>query len=402
MIRFVWIWKIIFRCVMFILCIQSEIFNIVNSVKVSFSCLNRTAGFYADTDAGCKIYYTCDEYGNKFTYHCPEETAFRQDALICDHAHLVHCEKPISSTLKEYNEKPEETKDDDSSYSKDKSRSLFPSFPMTRLMKTNNEVGYKFIPNSDRLFKNLDKTIENKAIDSFYPSNYNNVTTNFETNAGTRYMIDEYDKNGLKKNESFSIRIQSFYDKDKRNEKSTLNQRNYSQQKMNDAVYNLLKVSSYTLSHARENNAKGYQPDKNTDNFLKLSSINYRNYPYLETLKSIQRNTKILPTTTGTATMANIPLATTELPVYALTLSLKPLIPNELEYDPYYPGYSTTTETYYTPVQNVKEWSRIGNSTRTMWSNIHFRLPSVLPDLNSLDDIVDRRKLLYIPRIKFD
>lgn len=381
--------------------------NIVNSVKVSFSCLNRTAGFYADTDASCKIYYTCDEYGNKFTYHCPEETAFRQDALICDHAHLVHCEKSISSTLKEYNEKPEETKDDDSSYPKDKGRSLFPSFSMTQFMKTNNEVGYnKFISNSDRLFKNLDKTIENKAIDSSYPTNYNNVTTNSETNIGTRYMINEYDKNeSLKKNESFSIRIQSFYDKDKRNEKSTLNQRNYSQQKMNDAVYNLLKVPLNTLSQnirIQENNVKNYQPVKNTDHFLKLSSINYRNYPYLETLKSIQRNTKILPTTASTTTTANIALATTELPVYALTLSLKPLIPNELEYDPYYPGYSTTTETYYTPVQNIKEWTRVGNSTRTMWSNIHFQLPSVLPDLNSLDDIVDRRKLLYIPRIKFN
>lgn len=380
--------------------------DIVNSVKVNFSCLNRTAGFYADTDANCKIYYTCDEYGNKFTYHCPEETAFRQDALICDHAHLVHCEKSISrSTLKEYNEKPEETKDDDSSYLiKDKGRSLFPSFPVTQLMKTNNEVGYKFISNSDRLFKNLDKTTENKAIDSFYPSNYNNVATNSETNTGTRYMIGEYDKNGLKKNESFSIRIQSFYDKDKRNEKSTLNQRDYSQRKMNDAVYNLLKVSSNTLSQniqTQGNNVKDYQPVKNADHFLKLSSINYRNYPYLETLKSIQRNTKILPTTAGTAT-TNISLATTELPVYALTLSLKPLIPNELEYDPYYPGYSTTTETYYTPVQNIKEWSLVGNSTRTMWSNIHFQLPSVLPDLNSLDDIVDRRKLLYIPRIKFN
>lgn len=367
---------------------------------MNFSCLNRTAGFYADTDANCKIYYTCDEYGNKFTYHCPEETAFRQDALICDHAHLVHCEKTsISFPLQEYNDKP---RNDDSSYPNDKSRSFF---PMTRLMKTNNQVGYKFISNSDRLFKDLDKTIENKAIDSFYPSNYNNVTTDSETNIRTRYVIDEYDKNGLKKNQSFSIRIQSFYDKDKRNEKSMLNQRNYSRRKMNDAADNLLNVSSDTFSeniHARENNVKDYQPVKNANHFLKLSSINYRNYPYLETLKSIQRNTKILPTAGTTKT--NIALATTELPVYALTLSLKPLIPNELEYDPYYPRYSTTTETYYTPVQNIKEWSRVGNSTRTMmWSsNIHFRLPSVLPDLNSLDDIVDRRKLLYIPRIKFN
>ncbi|KAG7200982.1 hypothetical protein KM043_003338 [Ampulex compressa] len=60
-------------------------------VRSNFSCYAREPGFYADVQANCRVYHTCDDYGNKFSYRCPEETAFRQDALICDHAHLVDC-----------------------------------------------------------------------------------------------------------------------------------------------------------------------------------------------------------------------------------------------------------------------------------------------------------------------
>ncbi|OAD55881.1 hypothetical protein WN48_04175 [Eufriesea mexicana] len=374
-------------------------------MKVNFSCINRTAGFYADTSANCKIYHTCDEFGNKFTYQCPEETAFRQDALICDHAHLVYCKENTSSSTKEY---IREEKNNNSLCTKESLN----KYHTTQSTNPDNKVGYRFVLNPRQLLKNLNETerIETKIINSFSPFSYinssANISINCSINTNTQYtpIVDHHDEKGLQENESFPIQNQSFYYKDRLNEKPRMNQKGYLHQKINDVLYNYLKVPLNTVTRnvqIQEHNIKDDQPTKNPTDFLKLSSINYRNYPYLETLKSIQKNTKIPSTTIGIGT-TNIALATTELPVYALTLSLKPLVPSELEYDPYYPKFSTTTESYYTPPYDIKEWSYIGNSTQTVWPTTHFELPLVLPDLNSLDDIVDRRKLLYIPRIKFN
>ncbi|XP_043605667.1 uncharacterized protein LOC122577948 isoform X1 [Bombus pyrosoma] len=405
MIQFNWIWKIIIQYMMLILHTQPEIVNTERSMKTIFSCLNRTAGFYADINASCKIYHTCDEYGNKFTYHCPEETAFRQDALICDHAHLVQCQGSIISSTKEYI-KEEKDNSSDTKHSIDNDQSLFHSFYMTQPTNTSNKERYGFVFNSRQIFKNFNKTetTGRDIISSFYPLSYINYTTNIpidhSINTQSMHIISQYNENGLRKNENFSTPSQSFHEKDKLNEKLIrMNQKGYLYQKVNDALYSFLKLPSNTFSgsnQTQENNVKIYQSTKNPIDFLKLSPINYRNYPYLETLKSIQKNTKMISTTVHSTT-ASMTLSTTEIPVYALTLSLKPLIPSELEYDPYYPKFSTTTEPYYTSTQNLKEWS-----TQTVRSTTHLELPAVLPDLNSLDDIVDRRKLLYIPRIKFN
>jgi hypothetical protein len=122
------------------------------------------------------------------------------------------------------------------------------------------------------------------------------------------------------------------------------------------------------------------------------SSYNSDYHPYSETLKSIQINSQ--PTDDK---------PTTEIPVHALTLSLKPLVPNELEYDPYYPKQPTSTEAYYTPSSRnkVDANARLSSSSQAPpigRHNLSFEIPSVLPDLNTLEDLVDRRKLFYIPR----
>ncbi|KAK1117586.1 hypothetical protein K0M31_015762 [Melipona bicolor] len=387
-------WKIIFRYVTLVLYTQFEMFNTVSATKASFSCLNRTAGFYADINASCKIYHTCDEYGNKFTYQCPEETAFRQDALICDHAHLVQCNHQGNAltNTKEYI-KEKEDNNSDTKNSVHENRSFSHSFHATQPRKMNNGEKYGSVFNATRLFTNLNKTkpTEKDVRSSFHSFNYINSTTSIPINYSINTRIQSaQNENGLKKNENYSIQSENFHEKNKLlNEKSRTSQKDYSYEKINDVSYK---------TQENNNNINYQESTKNPIDLLKFPSINYRNYPYLETLKSIQKITKVPSATARSVT--SIPI--TELPVYALTLSLKPLIPNELEYDPYYPKFSTTTESYYTSTHNLKGWSRVRNSTQIPRATIHLKLPSVLPDLNSLDDIVDRRKLLYIPRIKFN
>ncbi|KOX70686.1 hypothetical protein WN51_05263, partial [Melipona quadrifasciata] len=300
--------------------------NTVSAMKASFSCLNRTAGFYADINASCKIYHTCDEYGNKFTYQCPEETAFRQDALICDHAHLVQCQGNTLTNTKEYI-KEKEDNNSDTKNSVHKNQSFSHSFHVTQPRKMNNEEKYGSVFNATHIFMNLNKTkpTEKDIRSSFYSFNYINFTTSIPINYSINTRIQSmHNENGFKKNENYSIQSQNVHEKNKLNEKSRTSQKDYLYQKINDASYK-----------TEENNIN-YQATKNPIDLLKIPSINYRNYPYLETLKV------------------------------------------------------------------KKKWSHVRNSTQILRATIHLKLPSVLPDLNSLDDIVDRRKLLYIPRIKFN
>lgn len=119
--------------------------------------------------------------------------------------------------------------------------------------------------------------------------------------------------------------------------------------------------------------------------------------PYSETLRSIQANA-------ARTTSVQSVKSTTEIPVHALTLSLKPLVPNELEYDPYYPKQPTSTEAYYTPSDaNTRSFSSGQTPLSTVARfNLPFEIPSVLPDLNGLEDLIDRRKFFYIPRVNVE
>lgn len=385
--------------------------NTAIPAKTNFSCLDKTAGFYADIAASCKMYHTCDEYGNKFTYHCPEETAFRQDALICDHAHLVNCQGSVSSNV---NEK----KYNNASYIRQPADNIQSQFfrrppQAAEPLRTSNNVQHGLIFSSRHFFKNFNDTeaSSNRIMKSFHSplhefNSTRDTTINHFANIKRQYApFANQGQSNVRKNETSFIQSQSSVDKDKFNERGGTNQKDYSNRKPNDALHTSWKFSSNTFSgsyYNQQDNTKINQTTKNSVNNPKLSFMNHRNYPYLETLKSIQKNAKV-PSTSSTvaSTVSNNFLTTTEVPIYALTLSLKPLIPSELEYDPYYPKFSTSTESYYTPT-HTKEQSYAKVSIQTLQSNIHLKLPSILPDLNSLEDIVDRRKLFYIPRIKFD
>ncbi|XP_053997533.1 uncharacterized protein LOC128886565 [Hylaeus anthracinus] len=364
---------IIFPFIHSITLVQSEISSALDPVKTSFSCVDRTPGFYADVDAKCKAYHTCDEYGNKFTYRCPEETAFRQDALICDHAHLVKCQGPASLHAEATKEKYTNSSCIKESKDNANCQFLFQSLHEIRPTKMHGARQHGFTFSSQKLRTNYNATegVERKTIKSSHPSLSPLNSTSIKTHVSSA----------------------------NRNRQSVLkedgtNQKNYQNQKTNDALYNVLKVSLNSFSgnaQNQQNNMNNHKIRENSQDLMKFSFMNHRNYPYTETLKSIQKSTK-MPIRIST------PLTTTEVPLYALTLALKPLVPSELEYDPYYPKVSTSTESYYTPSYNDKKWSHTKGS-QTLWSNTHIKLPSVLPDLNSLEDIVDRRKQFYIPRI---
>lgn len=61
--------------------------------------------------------------------------------------------------------------------------------------------------------------------------------------------------------------------------------------------------------------------------------------------------------------------------------------------DPYYPKYSSQKINSYI----LKSKSSF-TTKRPFITNISFKIPDKLPDLNSLDDLVDRKKLFFIPR----
>lgn len=176
-----------------------------------------------------------------------------------------------------------------------------------------------------------------------------------------------------------------------RNDKSTAPRQSLSETRDKGAAYlnrsyEPLSNSSPAKAIASEDNNQHSPPREKSP-----SSYNNDFHPYSETLRSIQAH-------------ANYVKFTTDIPVHALTLSLKPLIPNELEYDPYYPRQPTSTEAYYTPSNRNKidASTRFSSSSQAplifTHSNLSFEIPPVLPDLNTLEDLVDRRKFFYIPR----
>lgn len=111
-------------------------------------------------------------------------------------------------------------------------------------------------------------------------------------------------------------------------------------------------------------------------------SIRNDNYPYLETLRSIQNSQSSTEETLNFASSSH-------------TFDFF-----NQENDPYYPRDPTTTEIYYTPREGNKFSKLFLTTTRSPLPSIKFEVPSILPDLNSLEDLVDRRKLFFIPRVK--
>lgn len=347
-------------------------------------------GFYADVEANCRVYHTCDDHGNKFSYRCPEETAFRQDALICDHVHLVDC-RAITYQSKQFQN--ENIKENTHTMSLIKS----PTVSIDSL--DNNRQSFS---RSFRVIQQPDKIKSNKADSGFVFSASIFLRDKIQNQTGqitdTCTTCNAYSKNRMTVSTSRSLteQISSW---NSRNNKSipprqslplsSLETRAFVRNKSTvhlNRSFEPIANSSLVKMIAPEDNQRSPAPHGESS-FL---SYNSDYHPYSETLRSIQANTHTL----------NIK-STTEIPVHALTLSLKPLVPNELEYDPYYPKQPTSTEAYYTPSNRNKVSSaRFSNQVPPIIAHRDFfEIPSILPDLNILEDLVDRRKFFYIPRV---
>lgn len=354
------------------------------AVKTSFSCLNRPMGFYADVEANCKVYHMCDDHGNKFSYRCPEETAFRQDALICDHAHLVDCQAtvhpstqiPYGSVDQEIVHTAASTRSPESVNSLDDHRSSFSrSFQVIqRPDKTMpNKLQSGFVFRASLFLRDQDRNQARQTA---------GTCTTCDAGARNRLAASTADRTFAKQPDPWNPRDdkstaprQSLFSSSEPRDKNTV---------YFDRPYEPL--SNFSSARAIGNRHSIPPPRE------KSPSSSYGNdyRPYSETLRSIQASARVK--------------STTEVPVHALTMSLKPLVPNELEYDPYYPKLPTSTEAYYTPSHRNRVDSNVRFSSSSQapliaaHSNLPFEIPSVLPDLNTLEDLVDRRKFFYIPR----
>ncbi|KAL0133758.1 hypothetical protein PUN28_001016 [Cardiocondyla obscurior] len=339
-----------------------EVFNTTPpTVRTRFSCHNRPMGFYADIEADCRVYHTCDDHGNKFTYRCPEETAFRQDAMICDHAHLVDCRATVYPSTHLPDGDVDEGLSGSSTTSPDASNSLDdPRMSFSRSFRVvqrpdvsvPNKLQSGFVFRASLFLRNQN---QNQNRNRGEPATDTCATCDVDSRA-TASTARPFAKFDSRRNEPAAPR-RSFSEVGDRN-----------------------AVQHFTRS-----------PENNQRSPFVMPPSGHRDVrPYLETLRSIQAHAGHLK-------------STTEIPVHALTVSLKPLVPNELEYDPYYPKQPTSTEAYYTPSsRNKPDTFRFSSSSQTpviaTHRNLAFEIPPMLPDLNSLEDLVDRRKFFYIPR----
>ncbi|KAK2584155.1 hypothetical protein KPH14_006586 [Odynerus spinipes] len=400
---------IVLQCIVFVVVARpEEVFNTTPPpLRTNFSCYDRAAGFYADVEADCKVYHTCDDHGNRFSYRCPEETAFRQDALICDHARLVDCQattydtkypvrgsrseddsSPLLSVPSIYNVPP--PVDDNPS---DRHRH---SFSRSFQVSTSDKARPGFVFSASVFLRDQqDHPVDRKSMDSYRESTYAPKSPGPILDSGCN-RNEEHKADSIPKHQvfAFSSTPRSFSHNSHVHDSGI-------RTSVGRTFANLPAISTRTQPPRRDSYPTTVfsHTTKPPVNYISRPNSNAynRDYPYFETLRSIQANAK--STTTSTPRTVATTSSTTEIPVHALTMSLKPLVPNELEYDPYYPRTPTSTEAYYTANQLNKDPESFRFTTQPPWSGVRFEIPAVLPDLNTLEDLVDRRKLFYIPRV---
>ncbi|XP_043468838.1 uncharacterized protein LOC122502728 [Leptopilina heterotoma] len=364
-------------------------------VVTNFTCRGREMGFYADLEMNCRVYHNCDDHGNKFTYYCPIDTAFRQEAMVCDHAHLVKCQS--------VEDNPPDKSDEHSRQSNADRK--FAGFSRSfRIGQDNNNTPVNSVKNKNPTFvlsssvflrnrsdtlKKLSTTYQNNDF-SFTTKSPNFIKKDFTTmtTTSTTTTIRPFNRNS---NFDFLQAPPKSTVKPMENRNFFINRQDV-----------FPKSKSRPLMFLEPPPFDGGKPVELT---TKKPTINFanNNYPYMETLRSIQResrkeNSFSATTTRRSITTKSIPKTVTEIPFTIFTASLKPLVPNEVEYDPYYPKFPTSTEIHYTLKEPSRNFKPLKLATRKPPTDLHLRIPSVLPDLNSLEDLVDRRKIFYIPK----
>lgn len=310
-------------------------------------------GYYADLPSNCRIYHNCDDQGNKFSYHCPEMTAFRQEALICDHAHLVDCQAGARVL------KPPDTVEQIPL----ERRTTVSPFRDYLLGKESTIDGGLRKPNwpADVSFKNAENDSSFLRL-----KNLQQLPKGSETYSRTNW------RQSVPQRELEAPFVESVFDKPTSPDYGDDGKTEFRGQERGESTTPQCvckDVQTTDTTHFTLRNSPGVYP------------------------RSERGNSKSIETTPMTS-------STSVIPFRDFTASLEPLVPNTLEYDPYYPKESwTTTETYYTPSEKGKVPQAFDSQNfQPPLVGIYFKIPDQLPDLNTLDDIVDRRKLFYIPK----
>ncbi|KAM7287992.1 uncharacterized protein ISCGN_031681 [Ixodes scapularis] len=53
--------------------------------EVTFACVGRSEGYYADVQLRCEVFHYCKPDGVRFSFVCPPKSSFNQKLLICDY-----------------------------------------------------------------------------------------------------------------------------------------------------------------------------------------------------------------------------------------------------------------------------------------------------------------------------
>ncbi|KAK0165248.1 hypothetical protein PV328_003781 [Microctonus aethiopoides] len=341
----------------FVVIIGGSIFNTLSlSAMAGFTCKNRDTGFYADIETNCQIYHTCDNHGNKFTYYCPQDTAFCQETLVCDHAYLVDCKKSAGLIA----QVAEDSVDD-------------PNKASINSEDTQN-------------FNTYSRSYHISAQPSLFlvaPKQHNEDTTTFVMSS-TVFLRDKSRMN---------------------NNQNTMNykflQKNYSSTTSSSVKFNQNQADKTEILkyEKSKNDTNNHDAMKNHRQRLIKPEMaiqyNNNNYPYIETLRSIQKKF----TNEYISTTPKITTAGTEFPIPILGGTLAKF--NNPDDDPYYPPQRITPEPHYTSITEKKNHKFFNSYVRRPWlTKLDLKIPDVLPDFNSLEDLVDRRKHLYISKTR--
>ncbi|XP_060808695.1 uncharacterized protein LOC106139704 [Amyelois transitella] len=111
--------------------------SIRENITDTFSCENRTYGYYADVDNECQLFHVClpsqTPSGRNITYRwsfiCPGETIFNQEVLVCTRPiDSIPCEESemYYDVNDEFGKVTNETKKEEATTEKNKSASRLP------------------------------------------------------------------------------------------------------------------------------------------------------------------------------------------------------------------------------------------------------------------------------------
>ncbi|KAJ8667081.1 hypothetical protein QAD02_008743 [Eretmocerus hayati] len=428
---------------------QQETFNTQPPpLRSRFSCSGRGAGYYADLESNCRAYHTCDEHGNHFTHFCPEDTAFRQDAMICDHAYQVDC--AAGTTARIYiggqtgsfiNEPRGESSN--GFVNSFKPEEVTSTASERRELAVGSETGFQRTTFSGR---DDGQTLRSTAA----TGPQQRVDNNLSSRSGSTAPASEPritppprtfpSFNGQPSTPTISLDLLPPA------ESPNLLELQEPDTEILDDEYSFLNPPPIRTDNDYRNPIQSFpdppapitQPEPPRSRSLEPSTIPSKpsklleppyldynppseplrpsnradDYAYAETLRSIQSSSStespvariIFSTTTPTTTTTT---TTPRAEIFGVphAVLLPPENPDS-DVDPYYPKDESSTEAYFTPSGRPQ----FGPTTPTRRRPQHhqqgtgtaskFHVPPVLPDLNSLDDLLDRRKQFFIPTLK--